>query len=161
MTLEVGDKAQLIATVSPENAYNKDVTWSVPEGTTEIQVDADTGVVTAFKKAEKVEVTATAKDGKTTATCNITVTEDADETTTLTVQPSVTDTTMNADDIVTAINNADDADEILVNVPSDTNNVISKDVFAAAKEGKADKLIIKTEKATFTFDAAQIETRRM
>ena len=157
MTLEVGDKAQLIATVSPENAYNKDVTWSVPEGTTEIQVDADTGVVTAFKKAEKVEVTATAKDGKTTATCNITVTEDADETTTLTVQPSVTDTTMNADDIVTAINNADDADEILVNVPSDTNNVISKDVFAAAKEGKADKLIIKTEKATFTFDAAQIE----
>lgn len=157
MTLEVGDKAQLIATVSPENAYNKNVTWSVPEGTTEIQVDADTGVVTAFKKAEKVEVTATAKDGKTTATCNITVTEDADETTTLTVQPSVTDTTMNADDIVTAINNADDADEILVNVPSDTNNVISKDVFAAAKEGKAGKLIIKTEKATFTFDAAQIE----
>lgn len=157
MTLEVGDKAQLIATVSPENAYNKNVTWSVPEGTTEIQVDADTGVVTAFKKAEKVEVTATAKDGKTTATCNIAVTEDADETTTLTVQPSVTDTTMNADDIVTAINNADDADEILVNVPSDTNNVISKDVFAAAKEGSAGKLIIKTEKATFTFDAAQIE----
>ena len=64
---------------------------------------------------------------------------------------------MNADDIVTAINNADDADEILVNVPSDTNNVISKDVFAAAKEGSAGKLIIKTEKATFTFDAAQIE----
>ena len=158
MTLEVGDKAQLIATVSPENAYNKDVTWSVPEDTTEIQVDADTGVVTAFKKAEKVEVTATAKDGKTTATCNITVTEDADEITTLTVQPSVTDDgKMNADDIITAINNADDADEILVDVPKDTNNVISKDVFAAAKEGKAEKLIIKTENATFTFDADQIE----
>lgn len=157
MTLEVGDKAQLIAAVSPENAYSKDVTWSVPEDTTEIQVDADTGVVTALKKAGKVEVTATAKDGKTTATCNITVTENADEITTLTVQPSVTDGTMNADDIVTAINNADDADEILVDVPKDTNNVISKDVFAAAKEGKAGKLIIKTEKATFTFDADQIE----
>lgn len=157
MTLEVGDKAQLIAAVSPENAYSKDVTWSVPEDTTEIQVDADTGVVTALKKAGKVEVTATAKDGKTTATCNITVTENADEITTLTVQPSVTDGTMNADDIVTAINNADDADEILVDVPKDTNNVISKDVFAAAKEGKAEKLIIKTENATFTFDADQIE----
>lgn len=156
MTLEVGDKAQLIATVSPENAYNKDVTWSVPEGTKAIEVDADTGVVTALEKTEAVKVTATAKNGKT-ATCQVSVNEDADETTTLTVQPSVTDTTMNADDIVTAINNADDADEILVNVPSDTNNVISKDVFAAAKEGKADKLIIKTEKATFTFDAAQIE----
>lgn len=156
VTLEVGDKAQLIATVSPENAYNKDVTWSVPEDTTEIQVDADTGVVTALEKTEAVEVTATAKNGKT-ATCQVSVNEDADETTTLTVQPSVTDTTMNADDIVTAINNADDADEILVDVPNGTNNVISKDVFAAAKEGKAGKLIIKTEKATFTFDAAQIE----
>lgn len=160
VTLEVGDKVQLIATVTPENAYNKDVTWSVPEDTTEIQVDADTGVVTAVKATDAdkpVVVTATAKDGETTATCNITVTEDADETTTLTVQPSVTDGTMNADDIVTAINNADDADEILVDVPKDTNNVISKDVFAAAKEGKAEKLIIKTEKATFTFDADQIE----
>lgn len=156
MTLEVGDKAQLIATVSPENAYNKDVTWSVPEDTTEIQVDADTGVVTALEKAEKVEVTATAKDGKKD-TCKITVEGNADETTTLTVQPSVTDTTMNADDIVTAINNADDADEILVDVPNDTNNVISKDVFAAAKEGNAGKLIIRTEKAAFTFDADQIE----
>ena len=160
VTLEVGDKAQLIATVTPENAYDKDVTWSVPEDTTEIQVDADTGVVTAVKATDAdkpVVVTATAKDGETTATCNITVTEDADETTTLTVQPSVTDATMNADDIVTAINNADDADEILVDVPKDTNNVISKDVFAAAKEGKAEKLIIKTENATFTFDADQIE----
>ena len=156
MTLEVGDKAQLIATVSPENAYNKDVTWSVPEGTKAIEVDADTGVVTALEKTKAVEVTATAKDGKK-GTCKITVEGNADETTTLTVQPSVTDTTMNADDIVTAINNADDADEILVDVPNDTNNVISKDVFAAAKERKAGKLIIKTEKATFTFDAAQIE----
>ncbi|WP_415931678.1 Ig-like domain-containing protein [Zhenpiania hominis] len=156
MTLEVGDKAQLIATVSPENAYNKDVTWSVPEGTKAIEVDADTGVVTALEKTKAAEVTATAKDGKK-GTCKITVEGNADETTTLTVRPSVTDTTMNADDIVTAINNADDADEILVDVPNGTNNVISKDVFAAAKEGKAGKLIIKTEKATFTFDAAQIE----
>lgn len=162
VTLEVGDKVQLIATVTPENAYNKDVTWSVPEDTTEIQVDADTGVVTAVKATDAdkpVVVTATAKDGETTATCNITVTEDADETTTLTVQPSVTDDgKMNADDIITAINNADDAEEILVDVSTiKDDNVISKDVFAAAKEGKAEKLIIKTENATFTFDADQIE----
>ena len=156
VTLEVGDKAQLIATVLPENAYNKDVTWEVPE-TEAITFDSETGIVTANKETEEaVTVTATAKGGDP-ATCSITVKGNADETTTLTVQPSVTDTTMNADDIVTAINNADDADEILVDVPNGTNNVISKDVFAAAKEGKAGKLIIKTEKATFTFDAAQIE----
>lgn len=154
--LEVGDKAQLIATVLPENAYNKDVTWEVPE-TEAITFDSETGIVTANAETEnEITVTATAKDGKED-TCKITVEGNADETTTLTVQPSVTDTTMNADDIVTAINNADDADEILVDVPNGTNNVISKDVFAAAKEGKAGKLIIKTEKATFIFDAAQIE----
>lgn len=154
--LEVGDKAQLIATVLPENAYNKDVTWEVPE-TEAITFDSETGIVTANAETEnEITVTATAKDGKED-TCKITVEGNADETTTLTVQPSVTDGTMNADDIVTAINNADDADEILVDVPKDTNNVISKDVFAAAKEGKAEKLIIKTENATFTFDADQIE----
>lgn len=154
--LEVGDKAQLIATVLPENAYNKDVTWEVPE-TEAITFDSETGIVTANAETEnEITVTATAKDGKED-TCKITVEGNADETTTLTVQPSVTHGTMNADDIVTAINNADDADEILVDVPNGTNNVISKDVFAAAKEGKAEKLIIKTENATFTFDADQIE----
>lgn len=158
MTLEVGDKAQLIATVSPENAYNKDVTWSVPGGTKAIEVDADTGVVTALEKIEAVEVTATAKNRKT-ATCQVSVNEDADETTTLTVQPSVTNGTINANDIITAINNAEkeEATEILVDVPDNANNVISKDVFVAAKEGSADKLIIETKNATFAFDADKID----
>lgn len=158
MTLEVGDKAQLIAAVSPETAYNKDVTWSVPEDTKAIEVDADTGVVTAIKDTESVIVTATAKDGKT-AECKIRVIKDTDETTTFTVKPSVTDGKMNADDIITAINNAEKekAAEILVDVPGSTNNVISKEVFTAAKEESADKLIIKTENATFAFDADKID----
>lgn len=158
--MEVGDKVQLIATVSPENAYDKDVTWSVPEGTKEIEVDAETGVVTAIEKtdADPVTVTATAKNGKT-AECKIRVNTDTDETTTFTVQPSVANGTINADDIITAINNAEkeDAAEILVVVPDKANNVISKDVFAAAKEGSAEKLIIETTKGTFAFDADKIE----
>lgn len=157
--IEVGDKVQLIATVSPENAYDKEVTWSVLEGTKGIEVDAETGVVTAIEKIDDaVTVTATAKNGMT-ANCKIRVNADTDETTTFTVQPSVTNGTINANDIITAINNAEkeEATEILVDVPNGTNNVISKDVFAAAKERKAGKLIIKTENATFTFDADQIE----
>lgn len=156
--LEVGDKAQLIATVLPENAYNKDVTWEVPE-TEAITFDSETGIVTANAETEnEITVTATAKDGKED-TCKITVEGNADETTTLTVKPSVTDGKMNADDIITAINNAEKekAAEILVDVPGSTNNVISKEVFTAAKEESADKLIIKTENATFAFDADKIE----
>lgn len=155
MELEVGDKAQLIATVYPENAYDTSATWTT-DSKDIVTIEPETGIITAVGAGE-VKVSVTTKDGKFGADCYITVTESTNEVTTLTVQPSVTDGTMNADDIITAINNADDADEILVNVPSDTNNVISKDVFAAAKEGSAGKLIIKTEKATFTFDAAQIE----
>lgn len=157
--IEVGDKVQLIATVSPENAYDKEVTWSVPEGTKGIEVDAETGVVTAIEKIDDVvTVTATAKNGKT-ANCKISVNADTDETTTFTVQPSVTNGTINANDIITAINNAEkeEATEILVDVPDNANNVISKDVFVAAKEGSADKLIIETKNATFAFDADKID----
>ena len=157
--IEVGDKVQLIATVSPENAYDKEVTWSVPEGTKGIEVDAETGVVTAIEKIDDaVTVTATAKNGMT-ANCKIGVNADTDETTTFTVQPSVTNGTINANDIITAINNAEkeEATEILVDVPDNANNVISKDVFVAAKEGSADKLIIETKNATFAFDADKID----
>lgn len=157
--IEVGDKVQLIATVSPENAYDKEVTWSVPEGTKGIEVDAETGVVTAIEKIDGVvTVTATAKNGET-ADCKIRVNADTDETTTFTVQPSVTNGTINANDIITAINNAEkeEATEILVDVPDNANNVISKDVFVAAKEGSADKLIIETKNATFAFDADKID----
>lgn len=157
--IEVGDKVQLIATVSPENAYDKEVTWSVLEGTKGIEVDAETGVVTAIEKIDDaVTVTATAKNGMT-ANCKIRVNADTDETTTFTVQPSVTNGTINANDIITAINNAEkeEATEILVDVPDNANNVISKDVFVAAKEGSADKLIIETKNATFAFDADKID----
>ena len=155
MELEVGDKAQLIATVYPENAYDTSATWTT-DSKDIVTIEPETGIITAVGAGE-VKVSVTTKDGKFGADCYITVTESTNEVTTLTVQPSVTDGTMNADDIITAINNADDAAEILVDVPGSTNNVISKEVFTAAKEGSADKLIIKTEKATFAFDADKIE----
>ncbi len=155
MELEVGDKAQLIATVYPENAYDTSATWTT-DSKDIVTIEPETGIITAVGAGE-VKVSVTTKDGKFGADCYITVTESTNEVTTLTVQPSVTDGTMNADDIITAINNADDAAEILVDVPGSTNNVISKEVFTAAKEGSADKLIIKTENATFAFDADKIE----
>lgn len=59
-TLNIGETASLIATVTPNNADNKSVTWSVSDPSV-ADIDAN-GKLTA-KKAGKVTVTATAKDG--------------------------------------------------------------------------------------------------
>lgn len=59
-SLEVGDTAQLTATVLPDDASNKGVTWESSD-TSVVTVDAD-GKVTAVK-AGTVTITATAQDG--------------------------------------------------------------------------------------------------
>lgn len=68
LTLDVGDSAQLTATVSPNNATNKSVTWS----TNNSNVSVSGGKVTA-KTAGSAIVTVTTADGGYTAQCNVTV----------------------------------------------------------------------------------------
>ncbi len=60
-TLNVDDRLQLTATVTPPNATNNTVTWSSNTPTV-ATVDSSTGLVTA-KSAGKVTITATATDG--------------------------------------------------------------------------------------------------
>lgn len=70
LSLEEGASAKLTATVNPDNATDKTVTWTVkPEG---IVTVAEDGTVTAVK-AGKATITATAGGKK--ATCAVTVTE--------------------------------------------------------------------------------------
>ena len=71
MTLTVGDVGQLIATVGPENATDKTVTWTSSKESV-ATVDA-TGKVTAV--AEGI-ATITAKAGGKTAECTVTVAAD-------------------------------------------------------------------------------------
>ncbi len=66
----VGQTEQLTATVLPENATNKAVTWS-SSNTTIATVDAN-GKVTA-KKVGTAKITVTTKDGNKMATCTVTV----------------------------------------------------------------------------------------
>ena len=70
LTLTEGETGTLTATVRPDNADNRKVTWSSDK--TEIAtVDGD-GKVTAVKAGEAV-VTVTTEDGGKTATCKVTV----------------------------------------------------------------------------------------
>ena len=67
---QVGEKMQLTATVQPDNAYNKKVTWTstVPE----VAAVDENGLVTAVAVGNTT-IIATTEDGSFTATCEITV----------------------------------------------------------------------------------------
>lgn len=68
-TLEVGESLQLNETVLPENATNKNVSWSASGNGV---VSVDDGLVTALAAGQST-VTVTTEDGNHTAQCVITV----------------------------------------------------------------------------------------
>ena len=70
LTLTEGEAETLTATVRPDNADNRKVTWSSDK--TEIATVDGAGKVTAVKAGEAV-VTVTTEDGGKTATCKVTV----------------------------------------------------------------------------------------
>ncbi|MCI9506641.1 MAG: hypothetical protein HFF62_08605, partial [Oscillospiraceae bacterium] len=70
MTLTVGGSERLTATVAPDNATNKAVTWA-SSNTAVVTVDAS-GNVTAVSVG-KATITATTVDGGKTASCTVTV----------------------------------------------------------------------------------------
>ena len=70
LTLTEGEAETLTATVKPDNADNRKVTWSSDK--TEIATVDGAGKVTAVKAGEAV-ITVTTEDGGRTATCKVTV----------------------------------------------------------------------------------------
>ena len=70
LTLTEGETETLTATVKPDNADNRKVTWSSDK--TEIATVDGAGKVTAVKAGEAT-VTVTTEDGGKTATCKVTV----------------------------------------------------------------------------------------
>jgi uncharacterized protein YjdB/endonuclease/exonuclease/phosphatase family metal-dependent hydrolase len=72
LSLSVGETATLTATISPNDATNKTVTWN-SETPTVATVDASTGEITAIATGNAV-IRASTQDGGKTATCSVTVT---------------------------------------------------------------------------------------
>ena len=69
-SIAIGETLTLTATVAPENATNKAVTWSTSEATVATVED---GVVTGVAAGDAT-ITVTTVDGSFTATCDVTVT---------------------------------------------------------------------------------------
>ena len=72
-TVENGKTLQLTATVNPDNADDKTVTWS--SSNEDVATVDEDGLVTAVAKGEAT-ITVTTTDGGKTATCKVTVTVD-------------------------------------------------------------------------------------
>ena len=90
LTLEIGETATLVATVLPDNATDKTVTWSSDKPAVATVTE---GLVTA--KTEGVAtITVTTKDGGKTATCVVTV---------IPLPPPTLNNTWNRGDIVVTI----------------------------------------------------------
>ena len=81
LTLDVGASDTLTATITPDKATNKNVTWSSDRSDV---ATVDNGVVTAVGTGSAT-ITVTTEDGGKTATCSVTVNAPA---TTITTQPS-------------------------------------------------------------------------
>ena len=69
-TIKVGEDFKLTATVSPNDAANKNVSWSTSDSSV-VTVD-QTGKVTAIKEGQAT-ITVTTEDGNKTASCTVTV----------------------------------------------------------------------------------------
>ena len=85
LTLQVGKTASLVATVSPSNATNKEVIWTV--GNTSVASVTSSGLVTA-KKVGTTVVTVKTSDGGKTATCTVTVKSSTVSVTGVAISPS-------------------------------------------------------------------------
>ena len=71
LTLEIGKKKLLVCTVAPENADNKNVTWT--SGNEAVATVSANGLVTAQGGGE-TDITVTTEDGTFEAVCHVTVT---------------------------------------------------------------------------------------
>ena len=137
LTLTEGETETLTATVKPDNADNRKVTWSSDK--TEIATVDGTGKVTAVKAGEAV-ITVTTEDGGKTATCKVTVKAKAVNVTEVTLDKTELTLTEGETETLTATVKPDNADNRKVTWSSDKTEIATVDGagrVTAVKAGEA------------------------
>ena len=120
LTLTEGETETLTATVKPDNADNRKVTWSSDK--TEIATVGGDGRVTAVKAGEAV-VTVTTEDGGKTATCKVTVKAKAVGVTEVALDKTELTLTEGETETLTATVKPDNADNRKVTWSSDKTEI--------------------------------------
>ncbi|MCI6045116.1 MAG: Ig-like domain-containing protein [Alistipes sp.] len=137
LTLTEGETEALTATVKPDNADNRKVTWSSDK--TEVATVDGAGRVTAVKAGEAV-VTVTTEDGGKTATCKVTVKAKAVNVTEVTLDKTELTLTEGETETLTATVKPDNADNRKVTWSSDKTEIATVDgagKVTAVKPGEA------------------------
>ena len=120
LTLMEGETETLTATVRPDNADNRKVTWSSDK--TEVATVGGDGKVTAVKAGEAV-ITVTTEDGGKTATCKVTVKAKTVGVTEVTLDRTELTLTEGETETLTATVKPDNADNKKVAWSSDKTDV--------------------------------------
>ena len=125
--IKYGEAIDLVATVEPEGATNKNVTWTSSD-TTVATVDQN-GRVAAQNKAGTATITVTTEDGGKTATCDITVEERSDVIPVINITLNETNKTINKENSyqLTATFNPTNATNKIVNWSSSDPEVATVD----------------------------------
>mgnify|MGYP001132071056 CR=1 FL=1 len=137
LTLIEGETETLTATVRPDNADNRKVTWISDK--TEVATVDGAGKVTAVKPGEAV-VTVTTEDGGKTATCRVTVKAKAVSVTEVTLDRTELTLTEGEAETLTATVKPDNADNRKVTWSSDKTEIATVDgagKVTAVKAGEA------------------------
>ena len=139
LTLTEGETETLTATVKPDNADNRKVTWSSDK--TEIATVDGTGKVTAVKAGEAV-ITVTTEDGGKTATCRVTVKAKVINVTEVTLDKTELTLTEGETETLTATVKPDNADNRKVTWSSDKTDVATVDGAGRVTAVKAGEAVV-------------------
>ena len=139
LTLTEGETETLTATVRPDNADNRKVTWSSDK--TEVATVGGDGMVTAVKAGEAV-VTVTTEDGGKTASCKVTVKAKAVGVTEVTLDKTELTLTEGETETLTATVKPDNADNKKVKWSSDKTEVATVDGAGRVTAVKAGEAVV-------------------
>ena len=141
ISLTVGDEATLTATVTPDNASNKNVEWSTSDSNVATVTD---GKITAVK-AGTATITVKTSDGGKTATCTVTVTEKTHPVESVTLNKTEVSLTVGDEMTLTATITPDNASNKNVEWSTSDSNVatVTDGKVMAVKAGTA-TIIVKT-----------------
>ena len=139
LTLTEGETETLTATVRPDNADNRKVTWSSDK--TEVATVGGDGMVTAVKAGEAV-VTVTTEDGGKTATCKVTVKAKVIGVTEVTLDRTELTLTEGETETLTATVRPDNADNRKVTWSSDKTEVATVDGAGRVTAVKAGEAVV-------------------
>ena len=150
LELTVDEESTLTATVSPENATNKNVSWA--SGDENVATVDEDGVVTAIAAGE-ADITVTTEDGEFTATCKVIVQNKVVPVESVSLDKETLDIYVGDDPVaLTATVTPTNATNKKVTWASENSNVATVDangVVTAIAAGEAD-ITVTTEDGEFT-----------